>query len=503
MLLLLKLLQERLRLAKHIADADQRELVCKKLKAERSSCVTAAAKRSLQSGTHKTPATVAIVAAEVPVDKSMVVSSTKVPVGTRSVAFAPEMNVAATIRKVPRVVDEKPYGLGTAGAHGARLRTADPMGMELEPGFLPGMHTALSTVDDKPYKPLPNTRLTAENPCKCFRWMCMGWAALMVVLGLGLSIAGGLTPDFGTPPFYDRSEINQARMESWVALVRDNDYIERLRESAIPGSCVHMDPTQLSRRGALSAGPAPAARCQRSSSSYYLQLVFISTDMKSNILRQSTLQQIKKVEDYLLAQPGLSRYCHLIDTNLSPLTARANYTTPAAAMASSIVPNSSYAACERMMSATNFLDPWYMVADPSANGGYPGYIATSADYIEQIPNLNQTNIDSVFGGLASSPTSHPVLLTTSSDYGGADNSRTAIGVQSIYRLGLPINGYTSASGDSDEQYTEAGEWLWDHFNDYFKDVSIDGVDFYWQDSKAQMSAAEGAYLTSQVTTASH
>ena len=66
-----------------------------------------------------------------------------------------------------------------------------------------------------------------------------------------------------------------------------------------------------------------------------------------------------------------------------------------------------------------------------------------------------------------------------------------------YPFGLPLNGFESSSQETDEQFAEVGQWLWDEFHSFLKQVDIPGVDIFWNDNEREMANAEVGYLAFQ------
>ena len=139
-----------------------------------------------------------------------------------------------------------------------------------------------------------NIRRTTERPLSSCAFMCSMWVLTFAAL-IFLSIAvGTLEFELGVP-FYDRSEVNQAREDSFKATQRDADWVARVGSGSATGSdCVHVSPIILTRNGTLVAGDEPTQNCQRSSS-HSLNVLFISKDRTSNILTADNLQKIREV----------------------------------------------------------------------------------------------------------------------------------------------------------------------------------------------------------------
>lgn len=57
---------------------------------------------------------------------------------------------------------------------------------------------------------------------------------------------------------------------------------------------------------------------------------------------------------------------------------------------------------------------------------------------------------------------------------------------SIYRLGVPINGFRTSTQDTTEQYDDVGQWLWDTFDDFLKNADFGDVEVYFSDSERGM-----------------
>ncbi|CAB9512861.1 dispatched homolog 3 [Seminavis robusta] len=356
-----------------------------------------------------------------------------------------------------------------------------------------------------------NVRRTTSSPCKSCAFMCGMWILTFATL-VFLSVAvGTLEFELGVP-FYDRAEINQEREDSYKATNRDADWVAAIGSgSGANGDCVHESPTVLTRNGTLLQGPAPSRNCQRAGT-HTLNVLFVSKDRKRNILTADNLKQIQNIEDHILASQDLTKYCHLIDSNYTVFPSRDLEEWEDTILDSAGATEMNHAACRRISSPLNFMDPLYY---DYVNETGLGYHLVPSDVVPQDYNLEQDNIFSVVSYWAGFPELKTFNLsgypTAVSQTGGTSltlpnmfhkvvssefttGSTEAVGLISSYPLGLPIHGYASSSESRDEQFEETGQWLWDEFDTYLKGASFGDVDVYFSDSEGQMAMAEGGYL---------
>ena len=356
-----------------------------------------------------------------------------------------------------------------------------------------------------------NIERTTARPCTCCCQLCACWVFLIVVLGILVVAVGSIEFEIGVP-FYNRDEINQEREDSYLATERDADFVSTFRQQN-QGECVHQNPTILTRNGTLVQDPAPSLGCQRTSTQF-LRLLYISSDRESNIITPDNLQEIKTVEDRILSNQQLTRYCYLLNTSYEALPTR-DPNDWQQVLLDTADSEPITAACERIGSSLNLLDSLYF--DISGNETGLGYYLLPNDQVTQEYNFSQSHFDSMidywsaFGQqrtydlsnfsaavatVGDTVTVQNLLWTvTSSEF--VTGSTGAIGLTTTYALGVPINGYVSSSEDKEDQYEDVGQWLWDEFDSYLKGVNIPGVDLYWNDNKNGMSNAETSYLATQ------
>ena len=355
-----------------------------------------------------------------------------------------------------------------------------------------------------------NMRRTAEKPCLCCCQLCGCWVFLILLLVILSAFVASIEFSLDVP-FYDRTEINQQREDAYAATVERADFLAKVASQGVDGLCVHEDPTILTRNGTLVRGPAPSASCQRSTT-MKLRLLFISKDRKSNILTPENFQKIKEIEDRILSHPEFPRYCNLIDSALPPTDSRdIDVLGPLLIQAAEEEP--AYTPCGRMSSFVNLLDPFFFDLD---NETGVGYHLMAADQFKQEFDYSPDNLEKVIGYWSSfTPRSYdmsdyPFAVSTVGNRVTVPNymiqstsgeftlgSTKAIGVTSSIDLGVPIDGYESASEKVSDQYDDIGMWLWEEFDSFLKDAGFDNVDVYWQDSEQAMAQAEAGYLATK------
>lgn len=84
---------------------------------------------------------------------------------------------------------------------------------------------------------------------------------------------------------------------------------------------------------------------------------------------------------------------------------------------------------------------------------------------------------------------------TSTDF--TQGSTEAIGVISSYDMGLPLNGYASSSQGLVDQFADTGTWLWEEFDEFFKNAGFEGVEVFVSDTENSMRDAETGALAIQ------
>ena len=312
-----------------------------------------------------------------------------------------------------------------------------------------------------------NMRHTADKPCTCCLSLCGVWIFLILLLIILMATVGSLEFSLDVP-FYDRDEINQRREDAYDAMESDANFLSTFGQDG-NGECLHDDPTVLTRNGTLIQGPMPTDSCQRSSS-HFLRILYLSKDRKSNILTEQNLREIQKVEDRILSEVELTRYCYLIDSRYPAFETR-NVTDWIDTISETIDDEPQYVACERMTSVLNFLDPLYFnrVDDDGL-----GYYLLPNDQVPQEYNYSSledvvdfwsnytirsydfSDYDFAVATVGESVTIQNLFWrVTSSDF--RVGSTEAVGLTSTYSLGLPIHEYFSSTEKADDQFDDVGQ----------------------------------------------
>ncbi|CAB9508308.1 dispatched homolog 3 [Seminavis robusta] len=349
-----------------------------------------------------------------------------------------------------------------------------------------------------------------SHPRQCCAIMCGMWILSFGALIL-LSVAfGTIAFDIGVP-FYDRSEINEQREDAYAATQRDADYVATVKSTADGSSkCVHEAPTILTRNGTLVQGPPPGTNCQRATQQR-INILYISTDRTSNILTSDKLTQIHQIEQEFLARQQLSQYCYLVPSNYTAFTTRDPIEIVSAVEASANATEFNHVSCARINSVLNHMDPLFF--DPDSGLGYhllvedvvPQEYTLTQDYIDDVAqfwsNYTTETYDLTPFPAAVQTVGQQIVLpnifhqVVSSDY--TLGSTKAIGVISSYDMGLPLNGYSSSSQATVDQYADAGTWLWEEYDEFLKNAGFDGVEVYFSDTEGAMMDAETGYLAIQ------
>ena len=205
----------------------------------------------------------------------------------------------------------------------------------------------------------------------------------------------------------------------------------------------------------------------------------------------------------------MNNICHKTCTHSSLLNADRNTTEIAASVeAASNTTQADYRSCARIDSVLNFMDELYFV--PS-NG--LGYHLLQADVIPQEYDLSSDNIDETVAywsnytlqtydvsafPAAVAQVGNQITLpnifhqVVSSEF--TTGSTEAMGVVSTYDLGVPINGYSSSSQATVDQFSDTGTWLWEEYDSFLKKASFEGVDVFFSDTENAMRDAETGYL---------
>mmetsp|Transcript_28927 Transcript_28927/g.55390 ORF Transcript_28927/g.55390 Transcript_28927/m.55390 type:complete len:1169 (-) Transcript_28927:363-3869(-) len=365
------------------------------------------------------------------------------------------------------------------------------------------------------------TNLLVARPAQACCSFCGLWI-LSLVVGMLLLVTGMVEVNTAVVPFWNRSD-RAAKLED--AMIKGMDertslLVTTRGDTANAGECVHTQPTQLTYDGRLEQGPAPSPHCNVFTP-VKMTVLWMAKDRKSNILTPANAEIMHKVTTMFREEPEWPQYCNLIDMSIRALTPQERPANTDAAMRSDlsdVLELSQLGACRRAESLANFLDPLYFNTTDGA-----GYHLVYTDTIPQEFNFddpkvldnNRAYFASSFVGTynLSKYLDYSIMEYISNTNGliqmwnifaarsakdfAVNGDGNSYGFQSVFYLGMPIDGYADDKDSPSDQYTKIGQWLYDKFDAKLSALDTGDMDIYWGDTEFKMLEAEIAVILMQ------